>query len=170
FIEEIIYYTVHWAIKSAFLFFYLRLSLDKIFQKLPRKGCCADLTDAYSLLACLECTPLDEILHSGTHPDAVCFNKLILLIVPSILNIFEGLYIFILSISTVWNLQMSLRRKIPVLSVISFGACAVIIACFRLIPLFELNSSPDISYVFGKTVIVAVIEIQFAVVAVNCRA
>jgi hypothetical protein len=26
FVEEIIYYSVHWVMKSAFLFFYLRLS------------------------------------------------------------------------------------------------------------------------------------------------
>lgn len=28
FVEEILYYTVHWVIKSAFLVFYLRLSPD----------------------------------------------------------------------------------------------------------------------------------------------
>lgn len=62
---------------------------------------------------------------------------------------------------------MSVRRKIAVLSIIGFGACAVVIACFRLIPLFELNSSSDFSYVLGKMVIVAALEIQFAVIAVN---
>jgi hypothetical protein len=62
---------------------------------------------------------------------------------------------------------MSTRRKIAVLSVIAFGSSSVIIACFRLIPLFELNSSPDTSWALGKMVIVAALEIQFAVVAVN---
>jgi hypothetical protein len=33
FIEEVVYYTVHWMIKSAFLFFYLRLSPNKTFRK-----------------------------------------------------------------------------------------------------------------------------------------
>lgn len=62
---------------------------------------------------------------------------------------------------------MSLRRKVAVLSVISFGASAVLVACFRLIPLLELNSSPDLSYVLGKMVIVAAVEIQLAIIAVN---
>jgi hypothetical protein len=62
---------------------------------------------------------------------------------------------------------MSMRRKIAVLSVIAFGSSAVIIACFRLIPLLELNSSPDTSWVLGKMVIVAALEIQLAVIAVN---
>lgn len=62
---------------------------------------------------------------------------------------------------------MSTRRKVAVLSVISFGASAVLVACLRLIPLFELNSSPDTSYVLGKMVIVAAVEIQLAIIAVN---
>lgn len=72
-----------------------------------------------------------------------------------------------LPISTVLGLQMSTNRKIAVLAVISFGASAVLVACFRLIPLFELNSSPDTSYVLGKMVIVAAVEIQLAIIAVN---
>lgn len=82
-------------------------------------------------------------------------------------NIVEDIYILVLPISTVLNLQMSTRRKVAVLSVISFGVSAVLVACFRLIPLFELNSSPDLSYVLGKMVIVAAVEIQLAIVAVN---
>lgn len=62
---------------------------------------------------------------------------------------------------------MSTRRKIAVLSVISFGVSAVLVACFRLIPLLELNSSPDVSYALGKMVIVAAVEVQLAIVAVN---
>ncbi|KAF2470654.1 uncharacterized protein BDR25DRAFT_261751 [Lindgomyces ingoldianus] len=169
FIEEVFYYTVHFVIKMAFLFFYLRLSPNKFFRGLvyAGMGLNASIFITNILMACFQCLPFDEILHPGTHPDAVCINKLVLLIVPSILNILEDLYILILPISTVWNLQMSLRRKIAVLCVIGFGACAVIIACFRLIPLFELNSSPDTSFVLGKMVIVAALEIQFAVIAVN---
>lgn len=62
---------------------------------------------------------------------------------------------------------MTLRRKIAVLSVIAFGASAVIVACFRLIPLLELYTSPDASWVLGKMVVVASLEIQLAVVASN---
>ena len=41
------------------------------------------------------------------------------------------------------------------------------VACLRLIPLFEMNSTTDLSYTLGKMVIVAALEIQLAVVAVN---
>jgi hypothetical protein len=82
-------------------------------------------------------------------------------------NILEDFYILILPISTVWKLQMSVRRKAAVLGVLVFGSSSVIIACFRLIPLMELNDSPDTSWVLGKMVIVAALEIQFAIIAVN---
>jgi hypothetical protein len=82
-------------------------------------------------------------------------------------NIVEDIYILLLPISTVLHLHMSTRRKIAVLGVIAFGSSSVIIACFRLIPLLELNSTLDVSWVLGKMIIVAALEIQFAVVAVN---
>jgi hypothetical protein len=141
-------------------------------------------------MACLQCMPFDEIFHPGTHPGAVCINRLALLIVPSILvsrvfffpslytliqqsnlhlgqNIILDFYILLLPISTVLHLQMPPRRKIAVLSIIAFGSSSPIIACLRLIPLLELNSSPDVSWVLGIIVIVASFEIQFAVIAVN---
>jgi hypothetical protein len=85
----------------------------------------------------------------------------------AIKNILEDFYILILPIYTVWNLQMSLRRKVAVLGVLVFGSSSVTIACFRLMPLLELNESPDTSWVLGKMVIVAALEIQFAIIAVN---
>ncbi|KAF1352738.1 hypothetical protein EJ07DRAFT_23355, partial [Lizonia empirigonia] len=169
FVEEVYYYFVHWVIKFAFLFFYLRLSPDRTFRRLVYFGMATNIAIfvVNILLACLQCMPFDEILHPGTHPEAKCIPPIVLLVVPSILNIVEDIYILVLPISTVLSLQMSTRRKVAVLAVISFGASAVLVACFRLIPLFELNSSPDLSYVLGKMIIVAALEIQLAIVAVN---
>jgi hypothetical protein len=65
------------------------------------------------------------------------------------------------------RLQMPPRRKIAVLSIIAFGSSSPIIACFRLIPLLQLNSSPDVSWVLGIIVIVASFEIQCAIIAAN---
>jgi len=165
----VVYYSVHWVIKSAFLLFYLRLSPSPTFRIAVYIGGALNgvILIINILLACFQCVPFDEILHPGTHPDAVCISKLVLLIGPSILNILEDFYILILPIYTVMNLQMSLRRKAAVLGVMVFGSSSVIIACFRLMPLLELNDSPDTSWVLGKMVIVAALEIQFAIIAVN---
>ncbi|KAF2112706.1 hypothetical protein BDV96DRAFT_580269 [Lophiotrema nucula] len=169
FVEEVYYYVVHFVIKSAFLLFYLRLSPSKVFKTFVYVGMGTNtaifITNTF--MAFFQCVPFDEIFHPGTHPDAKCINKLLLLLFPSILNILQDLYILILPITTVLGLQMPTRRKVAVLAVISFGASAVLVASMRLIPLVELNASPDTSFVLGKMVIVAAIEIQLAIIAVN---
>jgi hypothetical protein len=106
FVEEIVYYSVHWVMKSAFLFFYLRLSPDgtdfryAVYAGLGLNtivwGCNMYviaflhlrqemLTSETRLLACIQCMPFDEILHPGTHPDAYCMNKLVVLLLPCLL-------------------------------------------------------------------------------------
>lgn len=77
--------------------------------------------------------------------------------------------ILFLPIPTVMSLQMPFRQKIAVLSVIGFGASAVIVALCRFVVLKELGSTDDISYVLGNMVIVVALEIQSAVVAVTCQ-
>lgn len=62
---------------------------------------------------------------------------------------------------------MSKRRKIAVITIVGFGASAVIVAMCRFIVLYELGQSSDTPYVLGKMVIVAAVEIQCAIVAVN---
>ncbi|OCL06105.1 hypothetical protein AOQ84DRAFT_366094 [Glonium stellatum] len=169
FIEEIFYMFTHWTIKQAFLLFYLRLSPQKNFRRMVLGTMVLNtaFTAINWMLAFLQCIPFDAILHAAAHPGAKCINKLVLLIVPSILNIITDMIILILPISTVWSLQMSIRRKIGVLAVIGFGASAVLISALRLIILYELYISPDLSYVLGKMVIVAALEVEFAVMAVN---
>ncbi|KNG46212.1 integral membrane protein [Stemphylium lycopersici] len=155
FIEEVLYYSVHWVIKSAFLWFYLRVSRD---HKIMRYAV---------VLTFLQCIPFDEILHPGTHPDAKCINKLILLIAPCASNILVDLYLLMLSISTICNLKASKRKKLAGLRVTAFGSISVIIACLRIPQLLALASSTDKSWVMGEMIIVASLEIQFAIIAVN---
>lgn len=85
-------------------------------------------------------------------------------------NIITDVIILVLPIRTVWNLNMSWRKKIAVTGVLGFGASSVIVAGCRFIVLAELGSTDDPSYVLGNMVIVAAIEIQLAIVAVNLPA
>lgn len=78
--------------------------------------------------------------------------------------------ILILPVPTVLSLQMSRRRKLAVLGIICFGSLSVVTALCRFIVQKQLISEPDTSYIMGRMVIVAGIEIQIAVVAVNLPA
>ncbi|KAH8203628.1 hypothetical protein TruAng_002158 [Truncatella angustata] len=169
FFEEIFYMLTHWTIKQTFLMFYLRLSPSITFRRLVYGTMLlnAAFTVTNWLLAFLQCVPFDAIFHPALYPDADCIDKNILLMGPSVLNIIADVTILILPIPTVLKLQMSKRRKIAVISVISFGGSAVVVAACRFFILYELGHDPDTSYVLGKMVIVAGFEIQLAVIAVN---
>ncbi|KAL6150343.1 hypothetical protein ACJQWK_00607 [Exserohilum turcicum] len=204
FIEEIVYYCVHWVIKSAFLLFYMRLSPKRGFRMAIHIAggfntailiinvyvlyCIAldqasRLTCTTSFLACFQCVPFEAILKPGSIPGAKCIPTMAVLLVPSILvklpschvdcrltptqNIFEDIFILLIPVSTLWSLQMSFRHKATVISLVAFGSSSVIIACCRLSPLLELGTSKDSSWVLGKMVIVAALEIQFAIISVN---
>jgi hypothetical protein len=85
-------------------------------------------------------------------------------------NVITDVIILVLPIRTVWNLNMSRRKKIAVTGVLGFGASSVVVAACRFIVLAELGSTQDPSYVLGNMVIVAAFEIQLAIVAVNLPA
>ncbi|EED16252.1 conserved hypothetical protein [Talaromyces stipitatus ATCC 10500] len=171
-VEEIFYMFTHWTIKTSFLFFYLRLSPDLTFRRLVYATMALNtmVTITNWLLALLQCIPFEAILHPADYPHAKCIEADIVLMLPSGLNIITDLAILFLPIPTVLSLQMPFRRKMAVLGVIGFGASAVIVALCRFVVLKELGSSDDISYVLGNMVIVAALEIQSAVVAVNLPA
>lgn len=62
---------------------------------------------------------------------------------------------------------MSCRKKISITAVIAFGGSSVIVAACRFIVLAQLAVATDVSYVLGHMVIVAAIEIELAIIAVN---
>jgi len=86
-------------------------------------------------------------------------------------NIFMDLYIICLPIPSVLTLQMNLRRKVTVVSVLAFGIISVTVAIIRLPILISVSSmKTDLSIDAGKMIIVASFEVQCAIVAANLPA
>lgn len=80
-------------------------------------------------------------------------------------------YIIGLPIPSVWALQMNLRRKVTVISVLAFGIISVTVAILRLSVLISVSSmKTDASIDVGKMIIVASFEVQCAIVAANVPA
>ena len=80
-------------------------------------------------------------------------------------------FIICLPIPTIWSLQMNLRRKATIISVLSFGILSVTVAIIRLPVLISVSSmKTDASIDVGKMIIVASFEVQCAIVAVNLPA
>lgn len=75
--------------------------------------------------------------------------------------------IFVIPIHTVWKLQMTLRRKLQVLSVICTGGAAVLVSALRLVVLLEFSRSLDFTWTLGKMIIISSFEINVAIIASN---
>ncbi|KAJ5365703.1 hypothetical protein N7517_008589 [Penicillium concentricum] len=172
FIEEVFYMFVHFTLKQAFLMFYLRLSPKRSFQ-LAVYGTmvmCTLFLVVEWLLAFLQARPLTAMFHPEAYPNAKYLSQYVVQMVPTALNAISDIIILILPIPTVLNLQMSTRRKVAVLGIICFGLLSVVTALCRFVVQKQLITDPDTSYVMGRMVIVAGIEIQIAVIAVNLPA
>lgn len=89
---------------------------------------------------------------------------------PYSLNLFTDVCIFALPLPTIMTLQMSMKRRLAVIAVISTGGSAVLCGGLRAIILFEFSSSPDFTYVLGKMIIISAIEIDMAILAANMPA
>lgn len=65
---------------------------------------------------------------------------------------------------------MNPKRKLAVLGVIGFGSLSVITAMCRFALQVQMVENPDTTYVLGRMLIAASIEIEVAVIAVNLPA
>ncbi|KAL4791152.1 hypothetical protein BDV19DRAFT_393396 [Aspergillus venezuelensis] len=175
FVEELFYMFVHLVLKQTYLLFYLRLSPRRSFQWVVYGTmilCIVFLTVEW-LLAFLQARPLAAYFHPEDYPYAKRLNEYAVQMVPTGLprqNAFSDIVILILPVPTVLSLQMSTRRKIAVLGIICFGSLSVVTALCRFIVQKQLISEEDTSYIMGRMIIVAGIEIEVAVVAVNLSA
>lgn len=85
-------------------------------------------------------------------------------------NLFTDILIFLLPIPTIWTLNMSLRRRVAVLVVLTTGGSAVLTGGLRAIILFEFSESPDFTWSLGKMVIISNVELSVGILAANMPA
>lgn len=78
--------------------------------------------------------------------------------------------ILVLPLPVIWQLQMSMKRRLGVLVVITTGGSAVLVGALRAIILAEFGSSPDFTWSLGKMVIISNVEMQVAILAANMPA
>lgn len=168
FVEELYYVLMHWVIKMAFLLFYLRFA-TKRFRTLV--FCTIGLNCAFTviqwLIYCLQCIPIDAFFHPELHPGVKCIDNSILAFVPAALNIFTDICIVVLPIQPLWAIQISLRKRLMLLSIISLGGVVVLISILRLTVLLEFQKMTDFTYSLGKIIIISCIELEVAIMAAN---
>lgn len=184
------YTWMHFIIKMAFLLFYLRFAA-KSFRKMVyiTMGINCLFTLIIMLIYCLQCIPLDAFFQPAEHPDVKCLNKNTLAFPPAafvrtfLSSYYYGLnelvpndkqsitvdvLIVVLPIRPLWAIQVSIRKRIALISVVSLGAIVVLISCARLIVLLEFDpNGSDFTWVLGKLIIISSIELEVAIIAAN---
>lgn len=64
-------------------------------------------------------------------------------------------------------MQASLRRRLTLIAVITFGGMSPLVSFLRIIVLHQFEASPDFTWTLGKMVIVSAIELDVAIMASN---
>ncbi|CAL3969586.1 unnamed protein product [Diplocarpon coronariae] len=168
FVEEMYYVLMHWIIKMAFLLFYLRFA-TKLFRTLVfcTIGLNCVFTVAQWLLYCLQCLPLDALFHPAAHPSVRCVDNKVLAFLPAALNIMTDVCIVVLPIRPLWKIQISRRRRLQLLGIVSLGGIVVLISILRLTVLRDFQRMTDFTHSLGKIIIVSCIELEVAIMAAN---
>jgi hypothetical protein len=180
------YSWMHFIIKMAFLLFYLRFA-TKRFRKLVYCTMAINIvfTLIILLLYCFQCMPLDAFFNPALHPNVKCVHNSVLAFVPAAFvghlspsccaipnifsqSIFLDVVIVVLPIQSLWAIQVSMRKRLMLISIISLGGVVVMISCVRLVVLLEFQEkNADFTWVLGKLIIISSIELEVAIMAAN---
>ncbi|PMD31099.1 hypothetical protein L207DRAFT_473067 [Hyaloscypha variabilis F] len=169
FAEEIYYIWMHWVIKTAFLLFYLRFATSRTFRYLVygTMGLNTIFSIITWILYVLQCMPLDALFHPAAHPGAKCINRAVLAFVPTGFSAFVDIAILILPIRPLWHIQVSLRKRLTLIGILSVGSLVVLVSMLRIIVLNLFEKNIDLTYTLGKLIIISSIEIDLAIIACN---
>ncbi|KAL1962759.1 hypothetical protein VTN77DRAFT_9213 [Rasamsonia byssochlamydoides] len=169
FAEEIYYIWMHFIIKTTFLLFYLRLAHKPLFTYSVYATMALNgvLTLTIWLIYCFQCTPHAAFFNPAAYPDATCLPKSITYYLVASFSILTDCIILALPIHSLMSIQASLRRRLQLITLITFGGSAVLVSFLRLIVLHQFDVDPDFTYTLGKMVIISAIELDVAIMAAN---
>ncbi|KAH7024879.1 uncharacterized protein B0I36DRAFT_366783 [Microdochium trichocladiopsis] len=169
FVEEIWYLGLHFLIKMSFLLFFLRLSPSSKFRiaVFCVIGANVFVTVGTWVLYCLQCIPLEAYWHPEKYPDVKCLPFAVSLWLPATALICVDWAIFILPLSTILSLQMTMKKRLQVLAVVCTGGASVLVSCLRLIVIHEFTVTTDFIYTVGSICIVSAAEMEVAILAAN---
>ncbi|KAF3482730.1 putative Integral membrane protein Pth11-like [Arthroderma uncinatum] len=161
---QYVYLILTATIKLTFLFFYRRVFSPQTLSKiLISFGIVFVSTSHVAILfaTVFSCSPIARAWNLAI--PGRCINPVILPYLSGALSSATDLYVLILPIYPVWNLNMKLRRKIKLLAVFGLGIFAVAASIVRLAETPVLKSSPDATWNISRLAVWAVIEANIGI-------
>ncbi|KAI1213862.1 uncharacterized protein F4807DRAFT_203029 [Annulohypoxylon truncatum] len=107
------------------------------------------------------CFPTMDIIDKSN--PSLCLNKAIAEGVSATINLVSHILIFALPQRIIWNLHMTIRKKIGVSLVFAFGLLVVVTGVCRLSATMQYFTSKDVIYIGYKVYLWCVAELTFVV-------
>ncbi|KAK2849620.1 hypothetical protein FQN49_005575 [Arthroderma sp. PD_2] len=161
---QYVYLILTATIKLTFLFFYRRVFSPQTLSNILITFGIVFVTVAHVAIlfaTVFSCNPVARAW-DATRPGH-CINPTILPYLSGGLSSATDLYVLILPIYPVWNLNMNIRRKIKLLGVFGLGIFAVAASLIRLGETPVLQSSPDATWNISRLAVWAVIEANIGI-------
>ncbi|KAK7733843.1 hypothetical protein SLS63_004629 [Diaporthe eres] len=157
------------SIKMCFLLFYYRLTDRTSFRRWlwAILGFHIVTTIVIASLVALQAIPLAAVYEPQNYPNAARIDLGVILFVTFALTLATDIFILILPLPIVLSLQMSARRRMTVLAVVTTGGSAVVVCGLRGIVLVEAATAPDFTFTLGKLLVMLNAELQVAIIAAN---
>lgn len=153
----------------CFLLFYYRLTDRTGFRRWlwAILGFHIFTTIVIACLVGLQAVPLAAVYEPQNYPNASRIDLSVILFVSYALTLATDIFILVLPLPIVLSLQMSSKRRMTVLAVVTTGGSAVVVCGLRGIVLVEAATATDFTFTLGKLLVMLNAELQVAIIAAN---
>ncbi|KAH7081117.1 hypothetical protein BKA63DRAFT_461972 [Paraphoma chrysanthemicola] len=166
---EILYFTLTWLIRIAFVLFFFQIFVDKNFRKVLSAVIGVYILAMVSgiLAVSFICTPISYLWNSwdGEHKGH-CLDHNAAVFAQAALSIVADIVTLALAISQIWNLQMNMKKKIGVMLMFSLGTLTTVVAAIRLKSLVKFATTPNPSWDYLSAGLWSIIEYQVGVICI----
>lgn len=168
-VNQFWYTLLQFSIKMCFLLFYYRLTDRTGFRRWLWAIVWFHVVSTVVIvfIVGLQAVPLAAVYEPENYPNAARIPLGVILFVTYGLTLATDVFILILPLPIVFSLQMSAKRRMTVLAVVTTGGSAVLVCGLRGIVLVEASTSPDFTFTLGKLLVMLNIELQVAIIAAN---
>lgn len=173
--SEILYLAVVFMTKISICFFYLRIFPKKAFRVrvFAIIGMSAVCAVGFIAVTIFQCTPIPGawLRWDGTY-DAVCRDVQTQALWAAIASILLDVATILVPMSELWALNMSLRKKLGVMTMFATGVFVVVVQVLRIVYLLKFSASTNFTRDYTATSIWSNVEVYVGIMCAcfpQCR-
>lgn len=173
--SEVLYLVVIFMTKISICFFYLRIFPKKAFRVrvFTIVGLSSACAVGFIVVTIFQCTPIPGawLRWDGTYP-AVCRDVQTQALYAAISSIILDVATIFLPMTELWALNMSLRKKLGVMTMFATGVFVVVVQVLRIFYLLKFSASTNFTRDYTATSIWSNVEVYVGIMCAcfpQCR-